>query len=143
MRRRALGLLARREHSVAELRSKLASGEGEGAVAAVLDALALEGLLSDRRFAEVFIRSRRERGSGPLRIQADLRQRGISGELMDELLDIADADWRSVAKEARRKRFGTAQPSNFPERAQQARFLRARGFTEDQVRSALRDDSLE
>ena len=144
LRRRALDLLARREHSVRELRDKLSSklaGDAD-AIEAVLEALVAEGLLSDRRFAEDFIRAHRERGQGPLRITAELRQRGVADALVDELLDIGDAAWQAVARGARRKRFGDALPAAFAERARQARFLRGRGFTEEQVRRALGDDDL-
>jgi regulatory protein len=104
--------------------------------------LVAEGLLSDQRFSEGFIHSRRERGQGPLRIEAELRQRGVDAECIAGLLDVRDAGWRALAAETRRRRFGDPIPREFSERARQARFLRARGFTEDQVRSALRDDGL-
>jgi len=46
-----------------------------------------------------------------------------------------------TARAVRRKRFGAAPPSDFRERARQARFLEYRGFDGDQIRAALgRDD---
>jgi regulatory protein len=39
--------------------------------------------------------------------------------------------------EARLKKFGSAQPSNYAEKQRQARFLSYRGFTSAQIRSAL------
>jgi regulatory protein len=145
LRRRALDLLARREHSVAELRGKLISKgvADDDVLTAVLEGLVTDGLLSDHRFAESFIRARRERGQGPLRIETELRSRGVAGDVIESLLDIKEAGWRSAAREARRKRFGDPVPSAFSERARQARFLRTRGFSEEQVRGALQDDGLE
>ena len=40
----------------------------------------------------------------------------------------------------RRKRFGADPPSDFRERARQARFLEYRGFSRDQIRAALEVD---
>lgn len=153
-RRRALDLLAAREHSAQELRGKLRRGDGlaEEDVDAVLTALASEGLQSDRRFATAFVRSRRERGQGPLRIEADLRQRGVEAGLIGSSLDgdVDDgseeeqgSDWAALARAVRRKRFGEEIPGDINERARQARFLRSRGFTEAQIRAAFssEDDS--
>ena len=92
-RRKAMDLLARREHARAELEQKLAA-EGfdaevaEGAVQKLVD----EGLQSDRRFVESFVQSRIHQGKGPVRIHADLGQRGIVAGLVDEVLEQADED---------------------------------------------------
>ena len=102
-----------------------------------------EGLLSDARFAEAFTRARCERGQGPLRIEAGLRERGVDGGLIDECLRGGGApDWPALARAARCRRFGEEVPADFPERARQARFLRMRGFTEGQLRDALASDEL-
>lgn len=113
-------------------------------IAALID----EGLLSDRRFAEAFVRLRRARGQGPLRIGNDLRQRGIDksmaadliGDRIGDQIRGAATDWSAVARETRRKRFGEVIPGDYSERARQARFLRSRGFTEAQVIAAFGDD---
>jgi regulatory protein len=127
------------------LRAKLQRGEEEadGLIEALIATLAGEGLLSDRRFTETFVRSRLNRGQGPLRIEADLRQRGVSAELIERCLAGAGeeaSDWSGTARAARRKRFGAEVPGDFSERARQARFLRSRGFTERQIREAFADD---
>jgi hypothetical protein len=84
---RALGLLARREHARGELEFKLASGGVEAdAIRRVLDALEARGLLSEERFAEQFVRSRRNRGQGPRRIREELRRRGIGDAAATEAL---------------------------------------------------------
>ncbi len=105
----------------------------------MIGALVEEGLLCDRRFAETFVNARRGRGQGPLRIGTELRQRGIDKALSAALLE-GEGDWPAIAREARRKRFGDVIPGDYSERARQARFLRARGFTEAQVIAAFGDD---
>ncbi|HHO68381.1 MAG TPA: regulatory protein RecX, partial [Gammaproteobacteria bacterium] len=87
-------LLARREHSVLELRRKLEQrGWQGGPLDEVLDSLVDQNLLSDRRFAEVYTRTRIERGYGPLRIRAELRERGIDAALAEAALEAEAPDW--------------------------------------------------
>lgn len=136
-----MDLLANREHSAVELRRKLTDrGFDSAAVEDALLALARAGLLSDRRFTESYISSRTQKGFGPLRIRAELHERGISNELIAEFLDERDQGWRVVARAAHRKRFGEAPPRDFRERAKQARFLQQRGFTTEQIRQVLQQD---
>lgn len=149
LRKKAMDLLARREHCVAELRRKLqshADGRGKAqdldaaAIDEVLAALQKDGLLSDERFTEAFVRYRRNNGYGPQRIQAELRERGVSEKIAAIYLDFSDPQWFERASSVRNKRFGEGKPKDFKERARQARFLQYRGFTSDQARRALDGD---
>ena len=134
----AMNLLARREHSQQELQRKLLNkGFEPGEIAPVLAALATEGLLSDERFTEAFINSRRQRGSGPTKIAMELQQRGVSHELVAIYLDERDSRWTQLAIEVRTKRFGPSLPLDFKERARQMRFLQYRGFTLSQIQQAV------
>lgn len=134
----ALRLLARREHSVRELRDKLAArGVANDIIDALLAALTGSGLLSDRRFAEIYVRGRFERGYGPQRIRAELRERGIGGNLADEMLEAWAGSWLESVREQRDKRFGTELPRDFVARARQMRFLEQRGFTGEQIRAVF------
>jgi regulatory protein len=137
-RKKAMDLLARREHGRAELERKLlAAGFAADVAADALQQLAEEGLQSDRRFVESFVQSRINQGKGPLRIHADLGQRGIASDLVDEVLEEAGEDWYELAREARLKKFGRSQPDGFREKARQMRFLQYRGFEPDQIRAAV------
>ena len=138
--RRALGLLARREHSRAELLAKLVrSGHGRTEAERAVEDLGNRDLVSDSRFAEAFIRSRVERGGGPLRIRRDLEARGVEPSVVEGLLDPDDEEWEARARGAREKRFGAAPPAERSEAARQARFLLGRGFTRRQVRRAIEE----
>ena len=103
----------------------------------VLATLEAEGALSDARFVEGYIRDRIGRGFGPLKVQQELRNRGIEARLIRERLEAGGDDWVSRVRKLRRDRFGEPLPSQQPERARQARFLHSRGFTEEQIRRAL------
>lgn len=137
VREHGVRLLARREHSVLELRRKLSrKGHPADLIEQALEQLQDERLLSDRRFAEAYARSRREQGYGPVRIQAELRERGVDARVDALLDDEDDSTWVERAARAREKRFG-ALPDSLKERERQYRFLAQRGFASDQIRRAL------
>lgn len=143
MRRRALELLARREHSRRELAAKLKHLHPDAAlIEQVLSGLEAERAQSDDRFTGEYIRQRSEKGYGPLRIQQELRQRGITHpELVRAAMD--SIDWLRLAVAVRRKKFGHAAPRAAAERARQTRFLEYRGFAMDQIRHALQCENTE
>jgi regulatory protein len=140
LKARALQWLANREHSRLELRTKLLRAAGDAhtvtEVEALLDQLAAQGHLSDARFVESRLHARSAR-FGNRRIESELRQHGVS-------LD-AEAQAQLRATELRRahdvwrKKFGT--PAHNPaERARQARFLAARGFSAEVVHKIVSTD---
>ena len=137
----ALGLLARREHSLRELTMKLRDrGCPEPVIRETLAELVDEGMQSDDRFAEAFVRMKVHRGNGPIRIQAELLKRGISDKIIRESLQHYADWWKDLASEAYIKRFPDDTPDELAvlsERAKRSRFLQQRGFTPDQIRHAL------
>ena len=134
-------MLARREHSAAELRQKLAArGFDAGEVEEVLCQLGREGLQSDARFAETWVHHRTQRGYGPVRIRQELRDRGVPAELIELNLDEADAEWFTRLVEVHRRKYGTSPPSSYREQARQSRFLYQRGFSAEQIRRLFRTD---
>jgi len=140
-RHAAMDLLARREHSQLELSRKLRSRDySPEEITEALTGLAADGLQDDGRFIESFVNSRLARGQGPLRIRADLRQRGIAEALVESHLAAAAIDWIAAAREARQRRFGATRPADFQERARQARFLAGRGFSQEQIQRAMGAD---
>lgn len=131
----ALRLLTRREHSAAELAAKLRErGHEPTGIHAEIERLAAAGLQSDQRFAESYVSTRLERGDGPLKLRAALRERGIDGELIEAVLAPLEDEWTECALRAAERRFGTRPPGSWAERAKRARFLQGRGFPADIVR---------
>jgi len=136
LRVRAMQLLARREHSRAELARKLAvHAETPEEIETVLDELAKRGMLSDARFAEMrtHILSKK---FGVARIAQDLRARGVSDELAGKAVDGAKASEVERARIAWAKRF-RSPPANALEKAKQMRFLQGRGFSFDTIRAVV------
>jgi regulatory protein len=135
-------LLARREHSIEELRRKLLSkGYPPDTIEPVVQKLAGKRLVSDERFTSSFVHHHAKRGQGPVRIRAELRQQGIADPQVEEALRSADIDWVQLAREVRRRKFGATAPRSLGERAKQARFLQYRGFDAEQLHAAFREES--
>ena len=103
----------------------------------MLAALEAEGLLSEERFTGQYVESRSGRGQGPLRIGEELRRRGVGGAAARAALDRGPGFWSERASRERARRFGEAMPAEYREWVRQARFLERRGFTQEQIRSAL------
>ena len=133
---KALGLLARREHSRRELSLKLRQGgyEGEEASAAI-DRLGDQHYQDDDRFAEVLVRSRAAQGYGPMRLRVELKSHGVTDARIRELLDAAEIDWTASAADQLRRRYGGKAAPDQAERAKRAQFLLRRGFPAATVRS--------
>ena len=134
-RRAAMDLLARREHSRRELFDKLRDRFPAEQLAAELDQLGREGLQSDARFCESFVRSRALRGYGPQRIALELRQRGIAAELVAQALAAGEIDWQQQLRDLSERRFGGRPATDARERARRWRFLQQRGFGADLMRA--------
>lgn len=141
VRTTALALLAGRDFGRQELTGRLLrKGYDARVVAGVVQALVDEGLLREARYLEQFISQHARRGHGPVRIRAELREKGVAGDAADAALAQAEPDWVQLARDARRRRFGVSLPGDYRERAKQSRFLQYRGFTSDQIRAALGPD---
>ena len=133
----AIGLLARRDYSEAELYDRLGRRtEDNQLIKEAINHLQQHGLQSNARFAEVFARSRLARRHGPYRILNDLRSKGISSVLAQEALQALDVDWCELACSALAARF-SSPGQDTRERAKRQRFLAGRGFDGEQIRHAL------
>ena len=145
IRRAAMNLLARREHSLAELRRKLGSRfPDETLVEAELQRLSEENLQSDSRYAESFARQRAGRGYGPVRVRQEMRDKGLNDAAIANAFLQADLDWYSLAEEAFRKKFGVAMDQGdhqqaLKEKARKVRFMQYRGFEPDHYRHLVED----
>ena len=135
----AIKLLSQREHSVQEMREKLArkySDLDKTTLEALLSGLQHDGLLSDTRFGEALVRSRSQKGYGAFYIRQALAQKGVHSDLIDRLLEDAPIDWLTSAKALVAKRYPEAvnEPKAW---AKAAGFLQRRGFSSDVVRRAI------
>ncbi|MGB6976084.1 MAG: regulatory protein RecX [Gammaproteobacteria bacterium] len=136
--------MARREHSQQELSNKLQiRGYDTSAIAWLLSELKALDMQSDCRYAEAYVHMRTQKGFGPLRIQAELQQRGVAAEIIYTVIAQDDEFWLAQVQKIRQKKFGTTIPSDFRAQARQMRFLQTRGFSGEQIKQVLRLACLE
>ncbi|GGI79445.1 recombination regulator RecX [Legionella impletisoli] len=130
----AVRLLARREHGAHELFQKLAQ---KGFTSIEADAAVAEcqrlGFQCDERFAESVCRNRVRQGYGPLRIEQELKQLRIDGDVIQQILSQEQHSWLFHAKAAREKRFQDGENLTGDAIQKQKRFLLYRGFPSDVI----------
>ena len=137
---RALKLLAAREHSRRELERKLAPHETEpGQLQAALDELQARGFIDEQRVIDSLLHRRAGR-LGAQRIRQELQAKGVDGERVAAAVASLRGSEAQRAREVWRRKFG-ALPADAAQRAKQARFLLARGFSAEVVRRVLAWDA--
>ena len=137
LKTRALGYLARREHSRLELERKLGPhAKNFEELSSLLDTLEQRGFLSAERMLEQVIHMRKSK-FGSQRIVHELREKGIAENLIAAALPNIKETEQESAREVWRKKFG-AIPADAKELARQMRFLMGRGFTAEVVHQVLR-----
>ena len=135
----AVKLLARREHSATEIHRKLQQRDfSPDEIAEALEELQQGDWQSDERFAEAYIRSRRLKGFGPVRIAMELGERGVNESIISRCLHTDDDIWmETMLNEYQRKYKGKA-PDDYQEKAKRMRFLQYRGFSPEKIRGVVK-----
>jgi regulatory protein len=139
---KALGLLARREHSARELKSKLARrGLDRDESALAVEKLQAKDFQNDARFGEMLVRSRIHGGYGPRWISAELKTHGISEGAARALIEAAEPNWLDLARSVLGRRY--AKPAaTLAERSKRAAFLLRRGFDASTAKLAAGDSGI-
>jgi len=136
---RALRLLARREHSRAELASKLAPRAlSPEALNTLLDSLEQKKQLSNERYAEARAHQL-ARKYGAARIRHDLRSKGVEESIAAKAAGGGELE-RARGILARKYRMPVTTPM---ERARRMRFLQSRGFSHETIRKLLSSDAVD
>lgn len=108
-----------------------------GELPALLDRLLAElvadGAQSDQRFAEHLARWRFQTGRGPVKLRYELTEHHIDPALIDQVMAEYEPQWRDLATQVRRRKFGDAPPADYKTWARQARFLQQRGFQSEHI----------
>jgi len=167
LRTRALQYLARREYSRIELRGKLLphlqakyvqpdDGGFEQLAEEVeppdleslhaeldglLDDLTARGWLSDERAATQLLHARRRR-FGTQRITHELRQKGISDDLIAQALPELKDSELEAARGVWQRKYGSL-PADAKEKAKQMRFMQSRGFGFEVILKVLKTSDTE
>jgi len=136
-------MLTRREHCEAEIRRKLeAKGFDEIAVDTAIEELKNYGYLSEFRYAEMFLRSRMQRGEALWMAAAKARQKGVDETALQEAVEEAEAKFDAL--DSCRELLNSRDPQRLrrkDERVWQrhARFLRNRGYDAATILRAMNE----
>jgi regulatory protein len=141
-KQQAYRLLAYRSQTSSELGDRL---QRRGYTAPIIDEvlrqLALDGYIDDRKVALDWARYRLQaKPLGRRRLAWELQKRGVSSELLQEILHAvySEFDEARLAEQAARKRLGSKElPCSPRERQRYARYLFNLGFDTDTVVAAL------
>ena len=129
---RAAALCARCEQAPGDIREKLLKwGLSTGEAERVLRQLTEQGFLDERRFARAYVKDKFTfNGWGRIKIAHQLRQKGITAEVVDETTGLLDEEsYRERLVELLRAKWRTVQTRE-PRAAWAAmmRFAASRGF---------------
>lgn len=136
---KAIGLLSRRDYSLKELRSKLCDFGRAELVDLVLCNLKENGLQSDNRFCDAFIRLRRSQGKGPARIRQDLKFKGISQDLIEQHLQLLESHIEDDLRKVYENKYKGRPFQDQKDKAKRIRFLASRGFSLSQIYPLLEE----
>lgn len=137
MRRAAFNALARRDHSVAELKEKLAKkSDNLELINQVIQALIDNGFVDDARLSTLLTEAKYRQGLGPHRIIGLLKSKALCADEVHALF--SDEQWREGLMMTWGKRFSD-KPKDNKSYMQQARYLQYRGFSLEQINQFLRE----
>ena len=144
LKNKAIKILSFREHSSKELARKLNQMDGgkieKNLINQVILELTQRDYLSDKRYAEVLIRSRARKGYGPNYCKNALLQAGVSHEIIDQAMQDfelnSEFNWPEIKQKLIEKKTknlnlkdSKISPKTSPKEAVKLkRFLQGRGF---------------
>jgi len=134
----AVNLLTRREHSREELYQKLKiRNYCDDEIENTLNNLQNRNLQSNKRFAECYVRTRAEKGFGPLKIKFELIEKGIDRTLANEVVNVNSSCWIEYLIKTHHKKFGAIIPHDPKEKNKQINYLTYKGFNLDQIKNLV------
>jgi regulatory protein len=125
----ALASLCMREHSIKEITDKLTRKEyQQDSIEIVIKECLKDNYLNEKRFSEIFWRSRARKGFGPNKIAMELKQKGISESMINETSYQEDLDFNAVIMTVYSKKFKGLKIKDFKDKAKRQNYLYNRGF---------------
>lgn len=142
---KAVQLLAQRDHSIFELtqklflflESKIPEKESIGQqIQSVIDYCIQHRWLNDELYTEKYIEMRSQKGFGKYKIAFELKQRGLTLDMIDDILYKTDIDWTAIAIRQIRKKFPKMNKQDIKQKYKITQFLLYRGFTQEEIKYA-------
>lgn len=125
----------------AQLRRKLEESEyPKEAVESAIAYVTSYGYLDDRRYAEHYIEWKKQ-GKGKARLKMELVQKGISREIIEEVLESTDfGETREMIRQIILKKRKTDIPMNEKEKQRIYGFLMRKGFSSSDILAVMREE---
>ena len=138
---RAMHILERTDKTEAQLRRKLEESEyPKEAVESAIAYVTSYGYLDDRRYAEHYIEWKKQ-GKGKARLKMELVQKGISREIIEEVLESTDfGETREMIRQIILKKRKTDNPMNEKEKQRIYGFLMRKGFSSSDILAVMREE---
>lgn len=138
---RAMHILERTDKTEAQLRRKLEESEyPKEAVESAIAYVTSYGYLDDRRYAEHYIEWKKQ-GKGKARLKMELVQKGISREIIEEVLESTDfGETRETIRQIILKKRKTDIPMNEKEKQRLYGFLMRKGFSSSDILAVMREE---
>lgn len=138
---RAMHILERTDKTEAQLRRKLEESEyPKEAVESAIAYVTSYGYLDDRRYAEHYIEWKKQ-GKGKARLKMELVQKGISREIIEEVLELTDfGETREMIRQIILKKRKTDIPMNEKEKQRLYGFLMRKGFSSSDILAVMREE---
>ncbi|RLV57941.1 regulatory protein RecX [Parashewanella curva] len=102
-----------------------------------LDECEASGYLNDSRYAESLLRSHIYKGHGVIRIRQAMSLKGLSSDIISQVIENSDCDWFELAKEKAIKKYADKPIVDYNDKAKRIRFLLGQGFDYEQANYAL------
>ncbi|WP_167370308.1 regulatory protein RecX [Gilliamella mensalis] len=150
---KAVQLLAQRDHSSYELSQKITffftkkqqSTDEEyhdqlaklkTEIRDVIEDCINQNWINDEKYIEKYIVMRANKGYGKYKIAMELKQRGLSVDLSQQQLQMANINWGNLAYEQLLKKLKQIDSKNNNKKQKGIQFLMARGYTQDDIKTA-------
>lgn len=118
-------------------------GFGKENIRRVIAELSEKNHISDERFAQLFVKDRMKlKPSGPLKLAAELRKRGVSAEIVNSTISslLEPMAQKALALELARKKLNALRIYNFKHQRQKLYdFLRRKGFEDNIVSEVMQN----
>jgi len=137
----AIDLLSRRDHSGHELQQKLIAKGGDlPSALAVIEWCRCENYQSDSRYCAMLVRSKINKGYGPAVVAQAVREQGIDRELLANTMEALDIDWFMLALTQYQKKFAGKPIADFQDKQKRMGYLQRRGFSSAHIHYALKPE---
>jgi len=142
-REAALRLLTYRDRSCSELIHRLQmKGFTSKEIEQVIRELKDLNYLDDERFAFTFARQRKDSGYGPVRIRWELKEKGVTGDLIDEAVEsvFPKGEERRAAEKFFKRRLQKGEGSDTKLVYRVGNQMIRRGYTPEVVYRLIKDE---